>query len=421
MKLVAYTTRYRTGGPQLAQAARTLARQLPGPVRCVATESKRQFVDAVAACGVPLSQLHVVAHSGLYGPMFGTTALPEQFSPHEWRALPLEFAPAGEAFFHSCRSGRWFAPFFARTLGVPASGHHWYTTVSRAPDRYRWVSPRLGPDADVYVVGQPGRKSHGWTGAVGKHLGWLPPVPMVRHAPGPALDGPAYDRVAGLYDRAFQDIRVRGPEWAWLSARVPDGSRVLDLGCGTGALLRALRPRLSRGIGVDVSGAMLAEAARREPDADWHRVDEPVLPLADDSVDVVTSLMSWRYLDWDPVLAEVARVLRPGGRLLVVDMVASPVRGTETAALVAGKLAELRRVRAYPGFRQARAALVADPGWAEMLRYNPIRAEHEVRWFFQSRFPAGRIDTLDIGRRSRVLGVDSGPIADTWFPPQSYP
>ena len=59
--------------------------------------------------------------------------MPEQFSPHEWRTLDLPFAPDGEAFFHACRSARWFAPFFARTFNVPASGFHWYTTVSLDP------------------------------------------------------------------------------------------------------------------------------------------------------------------------------------------------------------------------------------------------------------------------------------------------
>jgi hypothetical protein len=55
------------------------------------------------------------------------------------------------------------------------------------------------------------------------------------------------------------------------------------------------------------------------------------------------------------------------------------------------------------------------------LTYNPIRAEHEYRWFFGSRFPEGRMDVLDLGRHSRVLAFDSGPLSARWFPPQSYP
>jgi hypothetical protein len=88
--------------------------------------------------GLRLRELHLVTHSGMYGPMFGSAAWPEQFSPHEWRTMDLPFAPGAEAFFHACRSARWFAPFFARTLGVPARGYHWYTSVSAAKDRFVW-------------------------------------------------------------------------------------------------------------------------------------------------------------------------------------------------------------------------------------------------------------------------------------------
>ena len=56
-----------------------------------------------------------------------------------------------------------------------------------------------------------------------------------------------------------------------------------------------------------------------------------------------------------------------------------------------------------------------------MLRYNPIRAEHEYRWYLESRFADRRVETLDIARNSRVLAFDSGPITQRWFPPQSYP
>ncbi len=423
MILVAYTTLYRQGGRQLEQAARTLARERTDAgheVRCVRVESKRDLVDAFDTC-TSIDELHLIVHAGMYGPMFGTTAMPEQFSPHEWAQLHIPFAPGGEAFFHACRSGRWFAPFFARTKGVPAWGHHWYTTVSRRPETYKWVPGWLPDDASVYVVGQPGRKSHGWGGAIGKHTGWLPPAPMTRYEPMPGIEGAAYDRVAAKYDAVFTDIRVRGPEWSWLGARVPRGSRMLDLGCGTGALLRALRERIGPSSGMDASPEMISHARRHEPDADWRVVSTPTLPFDDDTFDVVTSMLSWRYLDWDPMLAEIVRVLRPGGRLLVVDMVAKPVDGSDLPRMLKHKLREKSHLKRFPGYVPARKTLVNDPAWAEMLSYNPIRAEHEYQWYFESRFPDHKLEVLDIGRRTRVVAFDTGPIEATWFPPQSYP
>ncbi|HEU0052263.1 MAG TPA: hypothetical protein VFQ39_03755, partial [Longimicrobium sp.] len=128
MILILYTTLYREGGDKFARAAHTLAedrrRARPGiSVEAAAVESKAEVVARFRAAeerGTPIEELHFVGHSGMYGPMFRTRAVPEQFSPHEWRTLRIPFAPGGAAWFHACRTARWFAPFFARTFGVPA-------------------------------------------------------------------------------------------------------------------------------------------------------------------------------------------------------------------------------------------------------------------------------------------------------------
>lgn len=102
--VIAYTTLYREGGPKFARAAATLARerataQLAAELVLAPVESKRNFVDALERCsaaGQALAELHFIGHSGMTGPMFRTTAVPEQFSPHEWRNLRIPFAPEGE-------------------------------------------------------------------------------------------------------------------------------------------------------------------------------------------------------------------------------------------------------------------------------------------------------------------------------------
>jgi len=428
---IGYTTLYRAGGPKFERAALTLAadkrREFPGlGVRCERLESKPEFLAAMqrlAADGLLLRELHLIVHSGMYGPMFGTVAWPEQFSPHEWRSMTLPFAPGGEAFFHACRSARWFAPFFARTHGVPARGYHWYTSVSAAPDRFRWDG-LAGPDAPLYIFGIPGRKSHGVLGSVRKYLGLSAPEVMQRFEPAPPAGDPSYDSVAELYDRVFADIRVRSDEWRWLDARVLRGARVLDVGCGNGALLRVLAPRIAGGIGVDASAKMI-ERARSHDDGDgklsFAVIDGPTLPLPDASVDVVISLLSFRYLDWDPIMQEFARVLAPGGRLLVVDMVAAPLGLRELPRLLRDKgrqFGQRLRHRRYYGHL---AGMVGDRRWQDMLRYNPIRAVHELRWYFQSRFPGGSIETLNLGWHARVLAFDTGPFERGLVTPQSFP
>ena len=56
-----------------------------------------------------------------------------------------------------------------------------------------------------------------------------------------------------------------------------------------------------------------------------------------------------------------------------------------------------------------------------MLRYNPIRAEHELRWYLESRFPGRRVEVLDRGWHARVLAFDSGPFETGRVVELSYP
>jgi ubiquinone/menaquinone biosynthesis C-methylase UbiE len=113
-----------------------------------------------------------------------------------------------------------------------------------------------------------------------------------------------------------------------LLAQVPerDAGRLLDIGTGTGRVLELLAPRISQGVGVDASKAMLALARSRLARAgighcSVRLADMYRLPPAETSFDVAVVQMVLHYAE-DPagVLAEVARVLRPGGRLIVVDL-----------------------------------------------------------------------------------------------------
>jgi ubiquinone/menaquinone biosynthesis C-methylase UbiE len=436
---IGYTTLYREGGVELERAARTMERTLcetrPETVRCQAIESKAGFLNsmsAVAEDGYALKELHFLGHSGMYGPMFGSVAWPEQFSPHEWREIQLPFAEGGEAFFHACRTARWFAPFFANTVGVPTHGYHWYTTFSKRPDLFRWPGRSAGSKEDpLYLVGCPGRRSHGWFGSVKKYSGLMSTEEIKRFDP-VALDGdPSYDSVADLYDEVFSDIRVRHDEWSWMKAHMPEKEELslLDIGCGNGAFLRALSedpdvPSISRGVGVDRSAHMVEIAGKRSeafPALKFEHIANPRLPFEDHSFDIVTSLLSMRYLDWDPVFGEIRRVLKPGGKILIVDMVTDPLQKGDIPRLLKDKVrAQLQRWR-NRHFSRALKILVGDPRWQTMLKYNPIRSEHEMKWFLESRFPDRALEILNLGLYSRVVAFDTGALEPGDHEPLSYP
>lgn len=417
--LIIYTTKYRLGGHQFPVVAETLADEkrqgFDGEVRTCAVESKRDVLKAVAEvrdAGDKIKEFIFVGHSGMYGPMYGTVAFPEQFSPFEWEQMDIPFSEDGSASFYCCRSARWFAPFFARTFNVPANGFFWYTTFSKSKEKY--ISAGDGTSKPMYTIGCKGRKSHGIAGALQKRAGFMPAEEMKRFEPRPPDGDTSYDHVAELYDAAFVDIRVRRDEWKWLNEHLPAGPfDMLDIGCGNGALLHALRDRISSGRGVDESAAIIERARIKnadQPHIAFEKINGPLLPFPDDSFDIVTSLMSFRYLDWDPLLAEIKRVVRPGGKFLVIDMVTVPPKLGEYPRLLADKVKEIRGRRASPEFNAALARLVSHPDWKKMVEYNPIRSEHEMKWYLESRFPGRKVEILNIAWHSRIIAFDSGPV-----------
>jgi ubiquinone/menaquinone biosynthesis C-methylase UbiE len=428
---IGFTTKYRGGSREFARAAETLAiakrAEFPGvDVRVAPLELKHQFVDAMqslASKNEILDELHFIGHSGMYGVMFGSTKWPEQLSPHEWQALTIPFSKNARAYFHACRTARWFAGFFASVYGVETFGHHGYTTMSKTPERFTRLKKKSDP---VFVVSCPGKKTHGISGSIQKYVMHARTFSMTKFTRGEAAERASYDAVAPLYAAAFDDIRLRKAEWKWLTrelAKNISAPRVLDIGCGTGSLLRALSPRIGQSAGVDISRGMIDEANRtgNSSKLSFLAIDGPRLPFADNSFDVVTSFLSFRYLDWDPILREIARVLTPNGRLLIVDMVEKPWDVRVSPLLLRGFLRTAKsRLSRNPQHRALRE-MVSKKEWKQMVATNPIRAEHEYRWYLESRFPGARLETLDVTRTKRTVAFASTPMNEARLTPLAFP
>ncbi|MFE7464094.1 class I SAM-dependent methyltransferase [Streptomyces sp. NPDC057499] len=123
-----------------------------------------------------------------------------------------------------------------------------------------------------------------------------------------------YDSLPSSY------IEVEEPVVAAILDGLAPGT-ALDAACGTGRQTRALAARGHRVIGVDQSPHMIEKAREHTPDADYRVGRLERLPLDDDSVDLAVCSLAMTHLpDTAPAVAELARVVRPGGRIVVTDM-----------------------------------------------------------------------------------------------------
>ncbi len=130
-----------------------------------------------------------------------------------------------------------------------------------------------------------------------------------------------FDAIAGRYDLVNR-VMTFGMDVGWRrravrELRLPGGALVADLACGTGDLCRELSRDGYRAVGFDFSLGMLAKATTEVPLA---QADVLRLPLADRSIDGATCGFALRNLvDLDGFFAEIARVVRAGGRISLLE------------------------------------------------------------------------------------------------------
>ena len=137
-----------------------------------------------------------------------------------------------------------------------------------------------------------------------------------------------FDAIAPRYDLVNRVMTFR-MDVAWRTRTVrelglPDGSLVADLACGTGDFCRELQKQGLRPIGFDLSFGMLAAARTSAPLAE---ADALALPVPDSSLDGITCGFALRNLvELDGFFAELARTVRPGGRIAILEVAEPPNR-----------------------------------------------------------------------------------------------
>jgi demethylmenaquinone methyltransferase/2-methoxy-6-polyprenyl-1,4-benzoquinol methylase len=134
-----------------------------------------------------------------------------------------------------------------------------------------------------------------------------------------------FDRIAPVYD-VMNRVMTAGLDVRWrrltAAAAVRPGDRVLDAACGTGDLaIAGLRAGAGKVTGLDFSERMLERARRKDARIEWVQGDLLALPFADGTFDAATVGFGVRNVaDLEAGLRELRRVLKPGGRLAILEI-----------------------------------------------------------------------------------------------------
>jgi demethylmenaquinone methyltransferase / 2-methoxy-6-polyprenyl-1,4-benzoquinol methylase len=146
----------------------------------------------------------------------------------------------------------------------------------------------------------------------------------------PADVAAMFDDVAQKYDLT-NDILSAGnaPLWRIATVRAVDpqpGEKILDIAAGTGTSAAALAKKGAEVTALDLSAGMIAVGRERHPEITFVEGDAERLPFADDTFDAVTISFGLRNVN-DPIqaLAEMVRVLKPGGRVVVCEFSTPPL------------------------------------------------------------------------------------------------
>ncbi len=165
------------------------------------------------------------------------------------------------------------------------------------------------------------------------------------------------------YEQSWMQRRLFGPVHAAtldLAASLPAPATILDIGCGTGRLLREAARRWPNAalIGVDPAEGMVEVARNLTPGVTIYRALAESLPLPDASVDLALSTVSFHHWgDQAAAFREIARILRPGGYFILSDFAPPSI------------LAQLHLTgRAQPA--AARVRLLANAGFSVVRRQN---------------------------------------------------
>jgi SAM-dependent methyltransferase len=223
-------------------------------------------------------------------------------------------------------------------------------------------------------------------------------------------DPQSFDHLPGRYDRisALLGAELR----AWLLFHLPArGGRAVDLGCGTGVQTQLLAERYDEVLGIDLSAPMVEHARRHRgrSNVDYRRADlRDVAPGLDGRFDLVFSAYTLHHVvELDSALHRMRSLVRPGGRVLLVDLVDErrPVPRSWFQAEAWRTFGADVRYRRRPLVEAVELLrLQLDPEWLDHQTTDQLRSPDEWAEHCRAVFPGATITPL---HRSRAVAWTS--------------
>ena len=325
----------------------------PPAAEFIVMDSPQSVVDALTLSENVIDAWHVYADARVYG-FYCKPSSPDVVGRSQWEQLQPVFNSESKVFLHTPYAEQWLAPHLARV---------WRVSV-HATQADQWFYP------EEEIVDS------------------------------------SYDACAELYDAAFEDMRVRKLEWDYITSRLKQwreqqgrSPKVVEIGCGNGQMLAQLHELgyIDAAIGYDASAGMIACAQKRQganSALEFKQIMGPKLPSTDQSADVVISFMSFRYLDWGAICAEIQRVLKPQGMFMMIDMAETVLEKEDAMAYQETKRRDAAIQQENPHFKPALTTLVKHEKWKDMLELNPKEQAHAYEAFLTDCFPAGKWERL---------------------------
>jgi malonyl-CoA O-methyltransferase len=221
----------------------------------------------------------------------------------------------------------------------------------------------------------------------------------------------SFSRAAASYDSVAELQRDVGSQ---LLQRLPADfvpARWLDLGCGTGYFTRALAELFdtSNGLALDIAEGMLNHARPLGGAQHFIAGDAERLPLQDSSCDLIFSSLAVQWCaDFDSVLSEAFRVLKPGGIFAFASLCAGTLYELRDSWRQVDGLVHVNRFREFAGYQQLCAAsrlrAVSLENQPHVLHYPDVRSlTHELKALGAHNLNPGRPGGLT--GRARILGL----------------